>query len=376
MKLIAHSSVIALGYEWFSGMFRNGLYRKEEGKEKVEFVGFFPGEKYDQAMLHGCIRESNNKLYFSPYYSRNVTYYNMLSKTFTNIPLKNMEIDSRAIVGNSNPLFWQAIKVENGVFMLGYSYPAILFINSTNDEIVYITDWINDLNKYIEEDEGFAFFTEGHFIEGKELWIPLGCCQGFLVLNLETLRCNIHRVKGSFSSISCTENVGKDTYFIMGRGKGKDKYALYDRKKDEINELHSFCIDEHYGDFPFHKPLYYNGKLFIIPINNAKAFIYDIHSKELYDWFDFNELRNSYNEKTPNFFNLKIVDSILSFCEMSDLSWNDLDLLNMKNKKRYYYENNLNYDDLNKLFSPFIEKNSIIDEKFYGLNNYLDWIKK
>ena len=72
---------------WFTDIDRNALYRMKKDIWQPELIGVFPGESFWQERLYSAMTMCGGKLYFAPYFAREIAEYNPENRGFRKIPV-------------------------------------------------------------------------------------------------------------------------------------------------------------------------------------------------------------------------------------------------------------------------------------------------
>lgn len=62
-----------------------------------------------------------------------------------------------------------------------YSYPATIRINLESLEVTYLTNWIEEVEKNIENGNNRGYFGDGSIMMGESALIPISCISAVLI---------------------------------------------------------------------------------------------------------------------------------------------------------------------------------------------------
>ena len=161
------------GKLWMALLNRNGICEVDTAKKTARICRLFDDEPLSKECLYSHVRKVNDYLIFAPARAEKIAVYNLRMDSVAYIPLKPLEQEGKENSGEAK--FWNIIQYQSEVYLLGYSYPAIIKINVESMEVTYISDWVETVEEYIEYGDICGYFSEGYvFVEDKVL-IPVGC---------------------------------------------------------------------------------------------------------------------------------------------------------------------------------------------------------
>lgn len=204
---------------WFAAESFNGLYYMDLKTYQKKLLGVFPNAVKFQFRLYSTIKKYKNKLLCVPMAADNITIYDIDTNQFHELHLrKNAWITDHMF----DPLrkFLAVVPYEKWMFIVGCSYPAIIRLDMETEEMVYFTEWVEDLQKFIL-DKTNVYFRYDTVIQGHTFLIA--SCIANVVMSFDLQSC-----KHKFIQIE-----GCDHGF-NGLAFDGENYWLGPRKQDEI----------------------------------------------------------------------------------------------------------------------------------------------
>lgn len=196
-------------YIWFSAYTHNGIYRINKRTQKVKLIGRIPGEKGYKARQYKVVISLNDWMIFVPLSAKEIAILNCKNNKIKKISLKKIP-DKRKRQYIEDCKFWTGIAYKNYVYLFGLSYPAIIRLEPDTEEMEYYVEWIDKIEKKIENIKEIYFFVEG-IIRGNDVYLPFCCTNAVLIFNLENKTTKIveinSKVKGFCGIVDDGENL-------------------------------------------------------------------------------------------------------------------------------------------------------------------------
>jgi hypothetical protein len=253
---------------WFSAYLFNGLFRVDKDTWKAEYLGSFPEERPDGFGLFGGVSECNGKLFFAPMSAGKIAVYDIKTGAYERIELVAPDADGNKHF-DSKCKFTDAVTVGNKVFLIPSTYPAIAVIDSIADSVVYVTDWLEGIEKIRNENAWFFFGNERL---GNKLFISVCCANAVLILDVEKLTCSVRPLLcegGNYNGI-CYD--GADFWLTPCRLINSSvKLVKWNEESDKTEIIEAVssedCFDviDKVGMAMSLKPIYCAGYIYIIP---------------------------------------------------------------------------------------------------------------
>lgn len=330
------------GKIWMALLDRNGICEVDAETHQAKIIHIFEDEPITKQLLYNYVEKVDNNLVFAPAMAKKIAVYNLENNSLIYIPLKETSGKFKQI--QEEVKFWNIIRYKQNVYLLGYSYPAIVKINIRQMEIVYITDWVEEVEKNIEEGDYCGYFSDGHVISGELALIPVGCMNAVLELNLKTDCTKLKRLDVSMKGIGGLSSVDKEHIWLVGKGEKTNQLVCWNWITDEINDLFLMDEDENMFD-PFYAPVCTSSKIFLLPISASYVYEFNLDTKylKINDVLKKkqNLLWSCYRVLAPR----KRKD-ILIFLDGSDLKWIEY---NMCTDEKKSYSVSFNLDEKSRL---------------------------
>jgi len=161
----------------FSQAIWNGLYIIDKQTKEILYNTVFEGEDFTSVMLYYSFQIIGTKAVFTPHSASCIAIFDIEDKILSYVKIENAKKGYHEKYRDSGK-FAQSFHYGSFVYMLGYSYPAILKLNIHTLEVTYISSWIDSVNNYIEEGDIWGYFSNGYVIQNDKALIPLGCMAG------------------------------------------------------------------------------------------------------------------------------------------------------------------------------------------------------
>ena len=265
------------------------------------------------------------------------------------------------------PLFAGMIQNENYLFFVPCSYPGVLRLNTKNNEIDVIDDWVNDVDNLRDKGMPPMYVRAVQYeLVGEYLYLPCYCLPIILKININSLTSEIVQLEvpsGGFSCI-CHRHDGK---FLMAGARYNQKYLyIWNEGKNSIDTIGLEMI----ADFlPVRNLLMTDaGDAYVFPWTNwsaGKTDIYCLDNKtgKMYP----TGLLSDYKEGKPfaKVFDLVYVgwkdEATILFVTGRDFAWHEF---NVKTKEHVIYDVFANrddsaYEEVMKEYKLCLQKNRI-----------------
>jgi hypothetical protein len=268
-------------YIWFAAYWFNGLFKCDKETWVAEYLGSFPGEKFDGMRLFGGVAECGGKLYFSPYRAEEIAVYDMESGAFERIGLR--VIDAKRFKHyNATCKFSHAISRDGFVFLIPGTYPAIVRIDSGTYETAYIDNWIQDYESCCPDPTWYFYGTA---TVGGKLYVMPCLADGIVIVDIGGNECVFRRIGqlGFGYNAICFDG---DNFWLSPSylTDGKAKLVKWDGK----NRLEYITVPgnrEGMKDIGTSKKLIYaGGYVYIVPNYLNGAYKVEVNSGEVSAW--------------------------------------------------------------------------------------------
>lgn len=174
---------------WFCAQNYNSLYTMNINTKEVNFVGEFPNEAYGNSRLFASMKLVGKKIYFIPFYAKEIVVYDIEGGNFFCIKL------SDAVLGKKcgDILFMGVEQYKNYLYILPVYATIIIRLDTTNNCVDYITDWYDKSKNMIFNCHDF-FFRKQSVIQENKLYVPFCNANAVLEVNCDTMQTLVYRL--------------------------------------------------------------------------------------------------------------------------------------------------------------------------------------
>lgn len=263
------------GKIWMVLLNRNGICEIDKVTRRARICGIFEGEPLEKEKLYAYVERVDDYLIFCPWEAEKIAIYHIKRKLIKYIPLKKTEgIYKEAQDGAK---FGNMVRYGMDVYLLGFSYPAIVKLNIKSMEVTYITGWVDAVENMIVPGDTNGYFSDGHVIIGNMLIIPLGPVNAVLELDLETDRFRFRKVDIPMERIGGISSADRENVWIVGKGRKSNRISCWNLKTEKVSE---YCLSDLEEDMihPFYAPICTATTVYLFPIN--ASCIYEISVAE------------------------------------------------------------------------------------------------
>lgn len=175
-------------YIWSAAWEFNGLFRIDPKTLQISCAGQFPGEEPEGYGLFFDIAECNGKLYFCPFHAKHIAVYDKISRQFDAIGLKKS-------IRNIDKKFVGILADGKYIYMQGGRAHTIVRLDSETNQILYMENWVKELQRLQKKDIDVWFAKNGCIYKGELYYI----CLEIKYL----LRITLHNFDYEFIPIRC-----------------------------------------------------------------------------------------------------------------------------------------------------------------------------
>jgi len=246
----------------------NALYKVNVLNEECSYIRSFPNEDIGAKRLHSFAIYCNSEVYFIPMLGEYISIYNIETEKIKQIKIPKicMERDTY----NHKLKFSSAIYRDGYIYILPFTYPGIVKLNTETKEINIISNWVT-------EDE--CFYRGGMCIDNDYIYIPNGRNNIVLEFNIKTEEVKLYRVGKNNNGAVCIRK-WKEYFWIVPRLKGS--VVCWDAKKNQV----IYEINEYPNGFEFEKILFseaviWNDKMYLVPTSANEVLSVNADKKKL-----------------------------------------------------------------------------------------------
>lgn len=239
------------GTAFASSFINNGLYEVNLCNGKSRYIMLFPNENIDGKRIHSSAVYHDSKVYFIPMSGEYISIFDVNKRIIDQIvvpqPSKQFSFYKYRMK------FIKGIYYDGYIYMIPFTYPGILKLNTKTSEIIVINDWIPQ--------EGY-FFRGGACIDQFDILVPSGINNIILEFNLGTEQAIIHHV-GTHNNGSMCVCKYMDYYIIAPRLFGS--VIIWNIERNEIFEITEYPKGFKSSKIIFSEIIPCMEKLFLMP---------------------------------------------------------------------------------------------------------------
>lgn len=270
---------------------KNAICVIEKKNKDIKIIGSFPHNGLGEGDLSLSVTKCGNYIVFCPFKANDIAVLDIYTGElkFINL-LRVLEQSDRKYVGIEK--FYRMVSHKNFIYFFGIKYPAIMRLDLETEKIELFDDWLEQIEKHKCKEA--VLFTDGFAQKGDEAYLPIGRCNGVLVINLNTMEWKYIEIKPlNYGILGMTQ---KENYvWITEYDVGAKKFFQWNLDSDEIIQIDLPCQDA------FYAPLYCDKTLLFFRNLGKKSYQYDLRSgawKEITDILP--DLDSSSDKKVQN----------------------------------------------------------------------------
>lgn len=245
---------------WMTLLNRNGICEIDKAMGCARICKTFAEEALDKEWLYCCVEKVGNQLIFSPGTAGNIAIYDLETDLISYIPLKYKEYNYRE--NQDGAKFWNIFRHHTNVYLLGYSYPAIVKVDMKSKKVTYITDWVKLVEENIEIGDDNGYFGDGYVIVDDLALVSVGCMNAVLTINLKTDCTTLRILNVPMKGIGGIASEDGENIWMVGKGNITNRVCRWNMQTGRIDEYLLPDEDEHIVD-PFFAPVCIGSKVFL-----------------------------------------------------------------------------------------------------------------
>jgi hypothetical protein len=296
------------GYYWFTSYNFNGLFRFKDNPAESEFMGRIPNEDVEDVRLYRNITGHRGKLYFAPGSADEIAVYDISNRRFRKIPLDN-ELSTNNPKYVKRNKFREVLIVDDAVFFVGLSYPAIIRYNVENDALEYFTELYTEIQNQFEAFDGL-FFANAIRKENSIL-LPYLNSYSLVDFNTEDGTYKVNTIDAMASGIKTVCLDGDNVYLIP---RFHDNLLKLDKDLGEIDVFDKFPANFIPAVRNFSFTYFANGCLWLLPERSNMALRVDIHSGAISEVESFTAFMSENESVDSTFCGTMGDDGVLRIC--------------------------------------------------------------
>lgn len=360
---------------WMALLNRNGICKINRITRQANICRIFEDEPLDREELYYHVEKMGKYLIFSPGVAKKVAIYDTKQDSMDYILLKNVEYHYKQ--RQDNPKFWNIFQHRSNVYLLGYSYPAIIKINMCSMKVSYITDWVEKVEKNIADGDSNGYFGDGQVVIDNLCLIPLGCMNAVLELDFNTEKTKIIKLEIPMKGIGGISSEDGKNIWMVGKGSNTNSVVCWNILKDSIEE---FQIPNMEGNVPtpFYAPICTSSKVFLMPLLAPSIYEIDMSVGKV---IKNRKLESKFKNRVKAFWPwsktipMGLKKDWLTYLSGDDLGWHEYNVRTGEYREYYiFFEENIL--EINKFFdaisSKWITENKILLEQRLPLKYVVD----
>ena len=281
----------------------------------------------------------------------------------------------------SEPFFSSSIIDGDYIYYIGCSYPAIVRLNVRSLEIDYITDWVDEVDQDIKDDNILGYSTAGVLEQDeKRIYIPCSLTPGIIILDKENLKTEFRSLSISSYGLGYMCRYNETSFLLSECGPWCNSIYLWDIKTNEVIREWKVAKNPNYLSVSYILKSK-NNDFYIFPWQNKGCTDLDIYCLKNNIIVKTGILENEY--KSSGSLGIEIVyaawedDETLLFVTGNDLLWHRYNVIT---GKKYIFEVaacNDNNDYKNALYQYYNELANLrmpVNEEELDLKNFVNQI--
>ena len=257
------------GKLWMALLNRNGICELDMVTRQAKICKVFDGEPLSGEFLYCYVAKAGNNLIFSPGLAEKIAVYNPEQDSIRYLSLKPVNYNCKE--DQREAKFWNIITYGMNVYLLGYSYPAIVKIEMKTMEMTYITDWVETLEKYIAQGDTRGYFSDGYVISDGVAILPVSSMSAVVELDLKADYTMIRKLDIPVDGIGSLSSTDGNTIWLTGRGHGANQVFCWNRQNGTIESILLTDEKDNVTD-PFYAPICTESQIFFMPISATSSY--------------------------------------------------------------------------------------------------------
>lgn len=216
-------------------------------------------DEYEPTLFYAAATAGDYVVLF-PGRVRKLGLYNIRTQEFEYLDYEVVKRNSKKKFLEDNAFFYSVVNGEN-VFAFGATYPGILKLNVNTKEVEYITDWIEELENCLKEDNHEEYFCGQAVTMEANAYIPTSVRDIILKLQMDTGNVELIHLGEGIDSL-CGMCRYKDSFVVMGLRNGKYVLFRWDPVRGFIKQMDLF---DRVGDMYWWYPINIQDQIVLVP---------------------------------------------------------------------------------------------------------------
>lgn len=319
---------------WFARTQANGLYEFDKMENRVKLLMRFPNLSVDKDLYY-AIEKVGNILVLAPASASKIVLYDLIANRAEYLEIASVE-DERKVKYTGGCKFFKCFRCKDSIYFFGYEYPAVLKIDVKSKQIVYLADWVKEVERRIKK----MFVTMGYVIDyvavGDFVWALCECTNAVLSLDLRTDKIKVVDLCSDLD-ISC--GICFDgNFWVAGYNETANKLLKYDDLfllEEEIvicsaqQEYDNYVLSLQNSFWDIYPIIDLGERLLLFSVYPCHVYEFDKASEQVYIHPVFEELIKDRDERL---YSLKILvprrkGNLICFVTGNDFMWNEYDFV-------------------------------------------------
>ena len=346
-------------------------------QEGSVYLKHIPNIKMNKEMMFSDIIQIDNKLLLVPHKCYFVVIYDTDSHEFFNIELRKSKVLCNERI-NEDGVMYSGFANGKYAYLLGWSYPEIIKIDTKNFTISYINDWVYDANKYIPKGDVWGLFMKDCcYIDksNEQAFAFSAFSKGYVLLNLSTdeneFIYNDKLCDGTRCICACKNEVWMT-------GKFGDDITIWNRNDDSYERINlSSCIQEiDYVDKIIFDEI--SERVYVFFYAQGDIYVIDRETRKLCDSLSVSNMPvdKEYNGRyLPKYINPRIKGRKLTFITSDTREWHEYDLKNGRDYVSTYTVDYMNSGEyIKEWYRNLADYGIVVNEGLLDLRDFLKGI--
>lgn len=213
------------GKAWFARLQANGLYEFDEKEKRTRLLLRFPDFPIDKSFLYLAIEKAGNMLVLAPAAASKIVFYDLEAERAEYVELMPAVMERKwGYTGYCD--FFKSYMHGDNVYFFGYEYPAILKIDVKTKQIVYLVDWVKEVEQRIKKISAGLGYVSDYVVTGDCVWALCECANAVLCLNLRTDEIRIVDICSDLEI--CCGICFDGNFWVTGYNENANKLLKYD----------------------------------------------------------------------------------------------------------------------------------------------------
>lgn len=364
------------GKAWFAWSQANGLYEYDRVENRARLLMRFLDFPVEKGFLYHAIEKVGNILVLAPSAASKIVFYDLATDKEEYLEFAPVQNESK-IRHIGACYFFKSFRHGDSVYFFGYEYPAVLKIDVKTKHIVYLTDWVKEVEQRIKKISYGMGYVSDCVVVRDYVWALCECTNSVLCLDLRTDEIKIVDICSDLDMYCgiCFDG----NFWVTGYNESANKLLKYDRSFVLEKEI-EICSSQRSGDdyslplqdsfWAIYPVIDLGERLLLFSVYPKHVYEFDKNSNEVRILSAFEELLEIRDEKLHDMGVLapRKNGDIVCFITGNDFLWNEYDCVN-DTITRYEVRAESN-EELLQIRSKFINGRVFTEDRMVGNLGY------